>query len=140
MFESGFRFRTDAVVTGLDIAANDAHIARPVRVDAVTVGHQRIVQDPYPVEKDIITAQEMHCPEGGVSQRHGFHGDAPAVLEVEHERPAGSRPVPVRLPICHERSAVAINNTAAGNGNVFGTGGMDPLRAVFPIGKHLIGI
>ena len=60
-------FENDAIVRAFDVAIADAHILAVVRVNAVTIGHAQVIQDPNAVDQHILTANQMHGPESTVA-------------------------------------------------------------------------
>lgn len=62
-------FEDSTVVGAFDMAVCDPHIFTVIRVDAVTVCHAEIVQDTDAADQYILTADQMGCPEGALSEK-----------------------------------------------------------------------
>jgi hypothetical protein len=107
------------------VAAADAHVRRPVDVDAVIVGHPQVPVDAQGVDRRVVAPQEPQGPEGGIDEGEFLEEDMPAALQNDRERPDGHALVDVGAGLRDIGHAVPVDPAGTGDRDILGAVGRD---------------
>ena len=138
----------NAVVSALDEAVADAHLAAVIDIDAVSVTDFKVVQKADSIDIHVVTTHQMDCPIRTVA--YGQISDIQLIhpIECKHVRTGVKERVTERLEFVailefrsHKSNGVAVYRAASAQADVFRITGIKPqhsFSAIRPESAELV--